>query len=209
MVQAMPGNRATQQIESSGDVALPLADQQQPADRRAIRMKANTARRPGLPAVITLRRGRGIGGSQTRHETFERRYHPRARTHTRGASVANDTYSKASVVRTTGTCAMRGRPPLCCAARTGLFAIDAPSVALLKWTLSSFSVRNAPSAATNSPSRSRAACTAAPTDAAAATLVDGRDADQEIERLLAKPGAAYLHVHFAAPGCYAARVGRA
>src|SRR5580698_3894875 len=27
-----------------------------------------------------------------------------------------------------------------------------------------------------------------------------------IARLLAAPGAAYLHVHFAAPGCYAARV---
>jgi Protein of unknown function (DUF1203) len=40
-------------------------------------------------------------------------------------------------------------------------------------------------------------------------LVDGRDADQAIERLLAKPDAAYLHVHFAAPGCYAARVDRA
>jgi Protein of unknown function (DUF1203) len=39
-------------------------------------------------------------------------------------------------------------------------------------------------------------------------LVDGRDADQAIERLLAKPDAAYLHVHFAAPGCYAARVDR-
>ncbi|MFZ0021045.1 MAG: DUF1203 domain-containing protein [Acetobacteraceae bacterium] len=40
-------------------------------------------------------------------------------------------------------------------------------------------------------------------------LVDGRDADAAIERLLAKPDAAYLHVHFAAPGCYAARVDRA
>jgi hypothetical protein len=40
-------------------------------------------------------------------------------------------------------------------------------------------------------------------------LVDGRDADQAIERLLAKPNAVYLHVHFAAPGCYAARVDRA
>ena len=39
-------------------------------------------------------------------------------------------------------------------------------------------------------------------------LVDGRDADAAIERLLAKPDAAYLHVHFAAPGCYAARVDR-
>ena len=30
-----------------------------------------------------------------------------------------------------------------------------------------------------------------------------------IERLFADPRAAYLHVHFAAPGCYAARVERA
>ena len=29
------------------------------------------------------------------------------------------------------------------------------------------------------------------------------------QRLLAKPGAAYMHVHYAAPGCYAARVERA
>ena len=30
-----------------------------------------------------------------------------------------------------------------------------------------------------------------------------------IERLNANPKAAYLHVHYAAPGCYAARVERA
>ena len=30
-----------------------------------------------------------------------------------------------------------------------------------------------------------------------------------IGRLLADPGAAYLHLHYAAPGCYAARVERA
>jgi hypothetical protein len=30
-----------------------------------------------------------------------------------------------------------------------------------------------------------------------------------IEKLLANPRAAYLHVHFAAPGCYAARIERA
>ena len=30
-----------------------------------------------------------------------------------------------------------------------------------------------------------------------------------IERLFAEPRAAYLHAHFAAPGCYAARIERA
>jgi hypothetical protein len=40
-------------------------------------------------------------------------------------------------------------------------------------------------------------------------LVDGRQLIAGIERLLADPNAAYLHVHFAAPGCYAARVRRA
>ena len=40
-------------------------------------------------------------------------------------------------------------------------------------------------------------------------LVDGRDLEGAIERLFASPRAAYLHVHFAAPGCYAARVERA
>ena len=40
-------------------------------------------------------------------------------------------------------------------------------------------------------------------------LVDGRDLEPAIERLLALPQAAYLHIHFAAPGCYAARVDRA
>jgi Protein of unknown function (DUF1203) len=40
-------------------------------------------------------------------------------------------------------------------------------------------------------------------------LVDGRALEGAIERLLADPRAAYLHVHFAAPGCYAARVERA
>jgi hypothetical protein len=39
-------------------------------------------------------------------------------------------------------------------------------------------------------------------------LVDGRDLEPAIERLLALPQAAYLHIHFAAPGCYAARVDR-
>ena len=40
-------------------------------------------------------------------------------------------------------------------------------------------------------------------------LVDGRKLEDAIERLLANARAAYLHVHFAAPGCYAARVERA
>ena len=40
-------------------------------------------------------------------------------------------------------------------------------------------------------------------------LVDGRDLEPAIERLLELPQAAYLHIHFAAPGCYAARVDRA
>jgi len=40
-------------------------------------------------------------------------------------------------------------------------------------------------------------------------LVDGRDLEPAIERLLGLPQAAYLHIHFAAPGCYAARVDRA
>jgi Protein of unknown function (DUF1203) len=40
-------------------------------------------------------------------------------------------------------------------------------------------------------------------------LVGGEELEQAIERLLADPRAAYLHVHFAAPGCYAACVERA
>lgn len=40
-------------------------------------------------------------------------------------------------------------------------------------------------------------------------LVDGREVEAAIERLFANPNTAYLHVHFAAPGCYAAQVERA
>ncbi len=40
-------------------------------------------------------------------------------------------------------------------------------------------------------------------------LVDGREVESEIARLLADAETAYLHLHFAAPGCYAARVERA
>jgi hypothetical protein len=39
-------------------------------------------------------------------------------------------------------------------------------------------------------------------------LVEGRDLEAAIERLFANPRAAYLHIHYAAPGCYAARVER-
>ena len=40
-------------------------------------------------------------------------------------------------------------------------------------------------------------------------LIAGADLESAIERLFAAPHAAYLHVHYAAPGCYAARVERA
>ena len=39
-------------------------------------------------------------------------------------------------------------------------------------------------------------------------LVDGRELEGAIAKLLAQPGADYLHIHYAAPGCYAARVDR-
>jgi hypothetical protein len=40
-------------------------------------------------------------------------------------------------------------------------------------------------------------------------LIEGARLEEAIERLFADPRSAYLHVHFAAPGCYAARVERA
>jgi hypothetical protein len=40
-------------------------------------------------------------------------------------------------------------------------------------------------------------------------LVDGRKLEDAIEKKLHVPGVEYLHVHFAAPGCYAAKVVRA
>lgn len=40
-------------------------------------------------------------------------------------------------------------------------------------------------------------------------LIDGTALEVAIERQFSAPDAAYLHVHFAAPGCYAARVERA
>jgi len=39
-------------------------------------------------------------------------------------------------------------------------------------------------------------------------LIEGQKLENAIERLFADPRAAYLHVHFAAPGCYAARIER-
>jgi hypothetical protein len=40
-------------------------------------------------------------------------------------------------------------------------------------------------------------------------VVDGRAIEDAIERLFADPRAAYMHAHFAGPGCYAARIERA
>ena len=40
-------------------------------------------------------------------------------------------------------------------------------------------------------------------------LIDGRQLEAAVERLFADPRAGYLHVHYAAPGCYAARIDRA
>ena len=40
-------------------------------------------------------------------------------------------------------------------------------------------------------------------------LTEGAQLEQAIEKLFADPGTAYLHAHFAAPGCYAARIERA
>ena len=39
-------------------------------------------------------------------------------------------------------------------------------------------------------------------------LIEGSRVEQVIERLFANPAVAYLHIHFASPGCYAARVER-
>jgi Protein of unknown function (DUF1203) len=40
-------------------------------------------------------------------------------------------------------------------------------------------------------------------------LVDGKELEAAIAQLFANTRAAYLHIHFASPGCYAARVDRA
>ncbi len=37
-------------------------------------------------------------------------------------------------------------------------------------------------------------------------LAEGDALEGTIEKLLSQPRAAYLHIHFAAPGCYAARI---
>ena len=42
-----------------------------------------------------------------------------------------------------------------------------------------------------------------------ADVVDGKELEGAIERLLGDERADYLHVHYAKPGCYAARVDRA
>jgi hypothetical protein len=39
-------------------------------------------------------------------------------------------------------------------------------------------------------------------------LIDGRELEAAVERLFADPKATYLHIHYAAAGCYAARVER-
>ena len=40
-------------------------------------------------------------------------------------------------------------------------------------------------------------------------LAEGREIETTIERLFANPRTDYMHLHYAAPGCYAARVDRA
>lgn len=40
-------------------------------------------------------------------------------------------------------------------------------------------------------------------------LIEGAKLEGAIDRLFAEPRTAYLHLHYAAPGCYAARVERA
>ena len=42
-----------------------------------------------------------------------------------------------------------------------------------------------------------------------ADVVEGREAEPLIERLFADPQVAYIHAHYARPGCYAARIERA
>jgi len=42
-----------------------------------------------------------------------------------------------------------------------------------------------------------------------AELVDGRDAEAAITRLLAQPQVDYIHAHYATRGCYAGRIDRA
>ena len=42
-----------------------------------------------------------------------------------------------------------------------------------------------------------------------ADVIEGREAEQVIERLLGDERVAYIHAHYARPGCYAARIDRA
>ncbi len=42
-----------------------------------------------------------------------------------------------------------------------------------------------------------------------ADVVEGREAEPVIERLFGDPAVAYIHAHYAKPGCYAARIDRA
>jgi len=42
-----------------------------------------------------------------------------------------------------------------------------------------------------------------------ADLASGREVEAAIERLLGNPAIAYIHAHYARPGCYAARIDRA
>ena len=42
-----------------------------------------------------------------------------------------------------------------------------------------------------------------------ADVVKGRDAEPVIARLFGDPSVAYIHAHYAKPGCYAARIDRA
>jgi hypothetical protein len=42
-----------------------------------------------------------------------------------------------------------------------------------------------------------------------ADLTEGADLEVALERQFAEPAAAYVHIHFAKPGCYAARADRA
>jgi hypothetical protein len=42
-----------------------------------------------------------------------------------------------------------------------------------------------------------------------ADLCDGRALELTVQRLLARPDVAYLHAHYAKPGCYAAHIERA
>jgi len=48
-----------------------------------------------------------------------------------------------------------------------------------------------------------------PTESGNWELSEGTGLEAAIERQFADPRASYLHVHFAAPGCYAARIERA